>query len=205
MVAFGGEIWGRRSVWLAIGGANYPLVGYGPFVCGKAISRRRRGATWNADGLPGQNSHTHTAHNMPNKNKKHKTKARKGHTNNDAVLPFATEGQTYGQVVEVLGGRRFRVRVFDGPLLTAVSRKARYTAGFTKLGDVVLVAQWDFDPSKAHILHRYDGDGERQLRRANEIKARSTADEQCADSTDLDLDGPALDADIVRFEDVETG
>jgi len=86
----------------------------------------------------------------------------------ELVLPG--EGQLLGVIEQFLGHERAKVICSDG-----VERLCRIPGKMKKrvwmrIGDVVLVAPWDFQPTKGDILHRYSTDELKELAKRGLLK-----------------------------------
>jgi len=71
---------------------------------------------------------------------------------------FPTEGQLLGVIEQFLGYERAKVMCSDGVVrLCRIPGKMKKRV-WMRIGDVVLVAPWDFQPTRGDILHRYSTD-----------------------------------------------
>jgi len=97
-----------------------------------------------------------------------KFKRRKEEETKEPVWP--TENQVLGVVEQFLGYDRARVKCADGVTrLCRIPGKMKKRV-WLKIGDIVLVAPWDFQPSKGDILHRYSTDELKQLAKRGYLK-----------------------------------
>jgi translation initiation factor 1A len=72
-----------------------------------------------------------------------------------ARTPQALDSEVLGIIVQILGDDRMRVRCSDG-----VERQGRIRGKikkrmWTRLGDLVIVSKWDFQPDHCDIVYRY--------------------------------------------------
>ena len=97
---------------------------------------------------------------MPRKIKEPETK--------EPVWP--AEGQVVGVIEQFLGYERARVRCADGVVrLCRIPGKMKKRV-WMKVGDIVLVAPWDFQPNRGDIIHRYSTDELKQLAKRGYLK-----------------------------------
>jgi len=95
------------------------------------------------------------------KRKKRKKKRRIEEGEKELILP--TEGQVICVVSEIIGADHVKAICTDG--VTRVCRipgKMRKRV-WIKLGDVILVGIWDFQPNKGDVLHKYDKSNAQKL------------------------------------------
>ena len=113
-----------------------------------------------------------------------KKKARKNAKNNKGGVTMRKleladeEGQIYGQVVKVLGGRYFTVRCLDNKERRCKARSRRLR---TSLEDMVIVSLRDFDDKNADILHVYKDYEVRTLRERGYLPKEGGGDEDDED------------------------
>mmetsp|Transcript_21833 Transcript_21833/g.32423 ORF Transcript_21833/g.32423 Transcript_21833/m.32423 type:complete len:144 (-) Transcript_21833:36-467(-) len=134
---------------------------------------------------------------MPkNKGKGGKSK-RKGKNKNDEQvkreLIEKDDGQEYAQITKILGNCRFEGFCFDGRnRLLHVRGKFRKRVWINR-DDIVLVQLRDYQDEKADIIHKYNADEVRRLKKSGELPKRAAVGDD-----DLLNDGSD---DLVDFND----
>lgn len=77
------------------------------------------------------------------------------------------EGEMLAKVVDIVGDDRVKVVCEDGNIRVArIPGKYRKRL-WIKVGDYVIVAPWDFEPSKADIVYKYEKGEVNELRRSS--------------------------------------
>ena len=72
-----------------------------------------------------------------------------------ARIPRKQNGDILGRVTQILGNSRMRVRCADGVERLARIRGKLQKRMWTRLGDIVIVQPWEFQPERCDIVHRY--------------------------------------------------
>lgn len=96
-------------------------------------------------------------------------RAKSGNTDTKRELIFRGNGQEYGTVVKVLGGRRLEIQCMDGEKRQCIIRGAMRNRVYVNLNDLVLVSIRDFQNDTGDILHKYTPDETRNLISYKEI------------------------------------
>jgi translation initiation factor 1A len=104
---------------------------------------------------------------MPKKDKR--VKNNHAGQNSTRELILAEKDQTYGNVTKSLGNRWFDVECQDGILRKCQVRGSMRNRKFVNIGDVVIVSLRDFQDKKADIIHVYNGDEVRTLKKMGEF------------------------------------
>lgn len=79
------------------------------------------------------------------------------------IVPKTTD--VIGIVTQMLGNDRLRCKLPDGKEMIARIRGKMRKRVWIRLGDVVLISPWDFEPEKGDIFYRYNRDQIRELKR----------------------------------------
>ncbi|MBD3185354.1 translation initiation factor eIF-1A [Candidatus Bathyarchaeota archaeon] len=91
--------------------------------------------------------------------KKKSKKKSYGSTSDGQVIrarkPKRRYGETLGIVTRILGNNRMMVKTEDGKKCQARVRGKLRKRMWVRLGDIVIVIPWDFQPEKGDIIHRY--------------------------------------------------
>jgi translation initiation factor 1A len=135
---------------------------------------------------------------MPKKGKKRKNaKNNKGPTVTRPLL-LKEDGQEYAEALKMLGDRRLSVRCYDG-----VERLGRIRGSMRRgrqnrisAGDHVLVSLRDFTEKCVDVIHKYNDDEVRRLRKMGELVDIGTEKRQ--DASDEDVD----EQDAFTFEEI---
>ncbi len=86
----------------------------------------------------------------------------------EPVIP--AEDQVVGVIEQMVGFDRAKVRCSDGVVRLCRIRGKMKKRIWMRIGDVVLVAPWDFQPERGDILHRYGMDELRYLAKHGYLK-----------------------------------
>lgn len=70
-------------------------------------------------------------------------------------MPDKSAGELLGIVTQILGNDRMRVRCEDGEERLGRIRGKIKKRMWTRLGDLVLVSPWEFQPERCDIIYRY--------------------------------------------------
>lgn len=102
---------------------------------------------------------------MPRRKKKKK----KGEEKKEVPLP--AEGEVLGVIEQLLGYDRVRVRCSDGyTRLCRIPGRMKKRV-WMRVGDIVLVAIWDFQPKeRGDIVYRYERDELKELEKRGLLK-----------------------------------
>lgn len=119
---------------------------------------------------------------MPKKDKR--VKNNHAGQNSTRELILAENNQTYGNVSKSLGNRWFDVDCQDGVLRKCQVRGNMRNRKFVNIGDVVIVSLRDFQDNKADIIHVFNGDEVRTLKKMGEFLLE--VKHQISDSADDD-------------------
>lgn len=112
-------------------------------------------------------------------------------------LIFKDDGQEYGTVTKILGGRRMEVQCVDGEKRQCIIRGTMRNRVYIHINDLVLVSIRDFQDGTADILHKYTGDEVRSLVSYKEIPDTVRVKEETDttvfayddDEEEIDVDG----------------
>jgi translation initiation factor 1A len=123
----------------------------------------------------------------------HKKRARKSASkasSRESVddMPVREEGQMYGRVMRMLGNGRLMAACDDGSERMCRIRGSMRKREWVRPGDVVLVAQREYQDSKADVVHKYSDAEVGRLRSMGE------------DIVKPQIEGDAVDDDVVTFE-----
>jgi len=123
-------------------------------------------------------------------------KGKNGATEMNRPIDFAKEGQIYGQVSKTVGGRRFIVTCFEtdpkGDFI--LSEKLCHVCGkmrkkvWINEQDIVLLSIRDFDKSKGDIIHRYNNDESRILKKQSLIPNVELVKGKVEENNDINFD-----------------
>ena len=105
---------------------------------------------------------------MPKKDKRCKNN-HSGQNSKELILAEEDNGQTYGNVVKALGSRRFDVQCQDGILRKCQVRGSMRNRKFVNVGDVVIVSLRDFENDKGDIVHVYNNEEVRVLKKSEKL------------------------------------
>ena len=122
---------------------------------------------------------------MPKKDKR--VKNNHAGQNSTRELILADKDQTYGNVSKSLGNRWFDVECQDSILRKCQVRGSMRNRKFVNIGDVVIFSLRDFQDNKADIVHVYNGDEVRTLKKMGEFLLDLKG--QLSDTIDEDEDG----------------
>ena len=97
---------------------------------------------------------------MPKNNRKYKRKNKNKSEKSDgqvfrAKKPRRNDGEVMGIVSRILGNGRFIVQCDDEMERMARIRGKLRKRMWVRLGDIVIVSPWAFQPEKCDILYRY--------------------------------------------------
>lgn len=130
---------------------------------------------------------------MPKNKGKGGKNRRRGKNDSDRAkreLVFKSEGQVYGQVMQMLGNGRLRAHCSDGQIRLANIRGKLRKKVWINQGDVILLSLRDYQDAKADVLLKYTPDEAKVLKAKKEI----------LDTVKLnDLDVGHEDHDIIEF------
>ena len=106
---------------------------------------------------------------MPKKNKKQKnSKNNKGPSEKRALL-YKEDGQDYALVLKILGGYKIKVKTNEGlEYIGRIRGKIRKRCRRMQPDDYVLIAMRDYE-NIVDIIHKYDNDEVRRLKKMGEI------------------------------------
>ncbi|RLE59033.1 MAG: translation initiation factor eIF-1A [Thermoprotei archaeon] len=101
---------------------------------------------------------------MPRRKKKKKGEEKK-------EVPLPAEGEVLGVIEQLLGYDRVRVRCSDGyTRLCRIPGRMKKRV-WMRVGDIVLVAIWDFQPKeRGDIVYRYERDELKELEKRGLLK-----------------------------------
>ncbi|KAL0208159.1 hypothetical protein P9112_010746 [Eukaryota sp. TZLM1-RC] len=102
---------------------------------------------------------------------KGKGKARRRKTTEPAKreLLLKEEGQEYAQVTRLLGNARVEAQCFDGKRRLCHIRGKLRKRCWIRVSDLILISLRDYQDQKADILHKYNPDEARSLKKRGEI------------------------------------
>lgn len=146
--------------------------------------------------------------------KGHKKRKNKNVDDQVRSLIFKEDGQTYGQIIKVLGNGRFDVECYDKPdkIINRVCniRGKMRRREWVSSGDVVLVSLRDFQDEKADIIMKYYPDEVRKLKEYKELSPNIKTSSFTGSFNDNDIDDNSIvfgfgsDSDDDDFEDTQT-
>ena len=86
-------------------------------------------------------------------------------------LLYKEDGQEYAQVLSMLGNRRVQCLCFDGKerQCTIRGKMCSRRKVWIAVGDIVLVTLRDFQDDKCDVVHKFNSDEIRKLRKKGEI------------------------------------
>ena len=101
--------------------------------------------------------------------KKHKRGKKGSFQEKKLILKDPKEDQEYAKITRVNGSGRYQLFCFDGKdrlgiCAGNIKRKARFA-----IGDIILVALWDFQDNKCSIIHKYEEDEIHKLKGQGEF------------------------------------
>jgi len=101
--------------------------------------------------------------------KKHKKGKKESFQEKKLILKDPKEDQEYAKITRVNGSGRYQLFCFDGKdrlgiCAGNIKRRTRFA-----IGDIILVALWDFQDSKCSIIHKYEGDEVPKLKSQGEF------------------------------------
>ena len=146
--------------------------------------------------------------------KGHKKRKNKNVDDQVRSLIFKEDGQTYGQIIKVLGNGRFEVECYDK--IEKVTNRVCNIRGkmrrreWVSSGDVVLVSLRDFQDEKADIIMKYYPDEVRKLKEYKELAPNIKTSSFTGSFNDNDIDDNSIvfgfgsDSDDDDFEDTQT-
>ena len=82
-------------------------------------------------------------------------------------IRYKENHENYGKVIRILGNCRFTVLCDDGLERLSIMRGKFKKRKFINLNDIVLLEIWDFQDDKSSIVHVYNEDNIRKLRKTN--------------------------------------
>ncbi|HDM23550.1 translation initiation factor IF-1A [archaeon] len=85
-------------------------------------------------------------------------------------LRVPMEGEMLAKVLRKLGGKLLEVLCEDGEIRICRIAGHLQRRFWIKVGDIVLVAPWEFQPSRCDLLYRYDKTELRRLKAKGYIK-----------------------------------
>ena len=89
--------------------------------------------------------------------------------NQKRELLFAEEDQLYGQVTKMLGNSRVMAMCTDKEERVCLIRGKMKNRVWINVGDVVLISIRDIEPDKGDIIHKYNPDEVRGLKKHGEV------------------------------------
>ena len=110
---------------------------------------------------------------MPNKKGGKKFKKGKKQSSYDKALLYKDpkEDQEYAKVIRASGNGRFDVQCFDGKDRLGVLAGNMRKKIWVNKDDIILISKWEFltDDTKCSIIHKYDNDEVKKLKRDGEF------------------------------------
>ena len=102
--------------------------------------------------------------------KKHKRTASKNTDSSSRLLEYCEDGQTYAKITKKHGDGRFECQCQDRPKprLGKICGKMRKRV-YVSIGDYVMVSLRDFQDDKCDIIHKYNDQEVKSLRKFGEI------------------------------------
>lgn len=91
-------------------------------------------------------------------------------------LIYPENNELYGQVTSILGNGRFTTLGTDGIERTSIIRGTMRKKVWINRMDIVLIEPWEFEKTKASILHKYTDDESIKLKNLNLINFKSEED-----------------------------
>lgn len=85
-------------------------------------------------------------------------------------LPDEDEGEVFGNVTQMLGANRVRVRCGDGEARIARIPGRMQKRIWIREDDLVIVNPWDWQDEKADIEYRYEEKQAKQLRERDDVR-----------------------------------
>ena len=99
-------------------------------------------------------------------------------------LIYAENNELYGQVTSVLGNGRFKTMGSDGIERISILRGTMRKKMWVNRLDTVLIEPWEFEKTKASILHKYSPEENNKLKKQNLINFKS--EEEFLNNEDFD-------------------
>ena len=131
---------------------------------------------------------------MPKKNNKKNSKKSKGYSSVERVLLTKEPGQEYACILKRLGGPMLSVKCCDGTLRLAKIRGKLMKRCWMKEGDWILVSLRDFNDKKVDVIHKFNEDEVRKLRKSGDIFDIKIEGEDTFEEEDTE--------DVFVFEDI---
>jgi len=124
-------------------------------------------------------------------------RGKSGNPDTNRELIFKDNGQEYGTVVKVLGGRRLEIQCMDGEKRQCIIRGAMRNRVYVNVNDLVLVSIREFQNGTGDILHKYMPDEVRSLISYKEIPDTTHIQEDDTTVFAHDDEGTHLDVDAI--------
>ena len=83
----------------------------------------------------------------------------------ESKVRLPEEGEMLAKVVEIVGDDRVKVVCEDGNIRIARIPGKYRKRMWIKIGDYLIVSPWDFEPSKADVVYKYEKNEVNELRR----------------------------------------
>jgi translation initiation factor 1A len=124
---------------------------------------------------------------MPKKKKAGKNTKSKGlNIEKRKLVEADLNGQVYGMLEKALGSRFFNVNCLDNKVRRCKVRNKRMRCSE---GDCVIIALRDFDDENADVIHRFDSDEVRQLKKLGILPDSTIVPSSNANKEEEEVDG----------------
>lgn len=77
--------------------------------------------------------------------------------------------QTYGKIISILGDSRFSILCDDGKIRLGITRGKMKKRIWIKINDLILVSFREFEEGKVDIIHKYNEDETKKLKKMGEL------------------------------------
>ena len=134
---------------------------------------------------------------------KNKKKGKKMTTNESRELILKGDGLEYGQNIRLFGEGRFEILCSDGKTRHGSIKGSMRKRVFVNMNDIVLVSIIEYEPEKCIVIHKYNDDEIRQLKKMNEIPDTFKVPEENKDEIGTTGQIYDDDDDFITFEKVE--
>lgn len=119
---------------------------------------------------------------MPNAKGGKKFKRGKKNTSFEKKMIYKDpkEDQEYGKVIKAMGNGRFEIQCFDGKTRMGIVAGNMRKRVWINKDDIILFSKWEFttDDNKCSIVHKYDIDESRKLKKEGEFPENINLEEE---------------------------
>lgn len=106
---------------------------------------------------------------MPKKNNSNKYNTVFNNCENKKPLILKEDQETYGQIINTLGDNRMLVKCFDGKDRVCTIRGSMRKKIWIYKNDIVLISLREYQDDKGDIVHKYEDQDVKKLKKLNEI------------------------------------